>query len=288
MNQLIRLGVKNIIASLILIMCMGGTHAQENGFNIAAIRVEGPLTSDKAMIVALSGLSVGQTINIPGQEVTQAIKLLWKQGLFSNIDIQAERYQGKSVFLLIKLEEKPRITKYKITGIKKGDIDELRPKLELRAGSILNDQLETNIQNIVRNYYKEKAFIYPKIQIEKVADSTIANGVAIQIKIDRGYKYVVKDIVFIDNEKASTSSLKKEMKENKTQAGIQLLEMFRFKKHLANPGWTWYDYLGAITPKNIKNYASEFIQPNIFVGAKYKPDELKQADFASIKDHYAA
>jgi outer membrane protein assembly factor BamA len=102
MNQLIRLGVKNIIASLILIMCMGGTHAQENGFNIAAIRVEGPLTSDKAMIVALSGLSVGQTINIPGQEVTQAIKLLWKQGLFSNIDIQAERYQGKSVFFTYK------------------------------------------------------------------------------------------------------------------------------------------------------------------------------------------
>ena len=208
MNTLIRLNKYNITLLFVLWTACAHLSAQDNTFNIAAIRVEGPVTTDKAMIVALSGLSVGQTINIPGQEVTQAIKLLWKQGLFSNIDIQSERYQGKNVFLLIKLEEKPRITKYKILGVKKGDIDELRPKLELRAGSILNDQLETNIQNIVRNYYKEKSFIYPKVILSRVADSSIPNGVAIQIKIDRGFKYVVKDIVFIDNNKASTSTLK--------------------------------------------------------------------------------
>jgi|694.fasta_scaffold02560_2 outer membrane protein insertion porin family len=287
MNTLIRLNKYNITLLFVLWTACAHLSAQDNTFNIAAIRVEGPVTTDKAMIVALSGLSVGQTINIPGQEVTQAIKLLWKQGLFSNIDIQSERYQGKNVFLLIKLEEKPRITKYKILGVKKGDIDELRPKLELRAGSILNDQLETNIQNIVRNYYKEKSFIYPKVILSKVTDSSIPNGVAIQIKIDRGFKYVVKDIVFIDNNKASTSTLKKAMKENKTQASAQLGELFKFKKHLSNPGWDWYDYLGSLTPKNIKNYISEFVQPNIFTGAKYKPEELKQADFASIKEQYA-
>ena len=288
MNKLIQFSKYNFFLAFLFSVCLGQIKSQENEYNIAAIRVEGPVTTDKAMVVALSGLSVGQTIRIPGQEVTQAIKLLWKQGLFSNIDIQAELYQGKSVFLLIKLEEKPRITKYKITGVQKGDIEELRPKLELRAGSILNDQLETNIQNIVRNYYKEKSFIYPKISLTKTADSSIPNGVAIHINIDRGFKYVVKDIVFIDNDKASTSSLKKAMKENKTQANVNLLEMLKFKKHLANPGWNWYDYLGVISPSNIKNYVSEFIQPNIFTGAKYKPEELKQADFASIKDQYAS
>lgn len=287
MNTLIRLNKYYITLLFVLWTACAHLSAQDNAFSIAAIRVEGPVTTDKAMIVALSGLSVGQTINIPGQEVTQAIKLLWKQGLFSNIDIQSERYQGKNVFLLIKLEEKPRITKYKILGVKKGDIDELRPKLELRAGSILNDQLETNIQNIVRTYYKEKSFIYPKVILSRDADSSIPNGVAIQIKIDRGYKYVVKDIVFLDNNKVSTSALKKAMKENKTQASAQLGELFKFKKHLSNPGWNWYDYLGSLTPKNIKNYISEFVQPNIFTGAKYKPEELKQADFASIKEQYA-
>lgn len=265
-----------------------GVVAQDENYNIAAIRVEGAQTVDKAVVVALSGLSVGQTIQIQGTEAANAIKLLWKQGLFSYIDIVAERYQGKSVFLLIKVEEKPRVTKYKITGIKKGDIDEIRPKLELRAGAILNDQLETNIHNIVRNYYKEKAFIYPKIEVTKTPDSSIPNGVSLHIHIDRGYKYVVKDIAFINNENASSSALKKSMKENKAEAKFQLLEMFKFKKHLANEGWTWYDYLGAISPTNIKTYASEFIQPNVFTGAKYKPEELKQADFASLKDHYAS
>lgn len=262
--------------------------AQETNYSIAAIRVEGAQTLDKAMVIALSGLSVGQSIQIPGQEAANAVKLLWKQGLFSQIDIQAERYQGQNVFLLIKVEEKPRITKYKITGIKKGEIDELRPKLELRAGAIFNDQLETNIRNIVKNFYKEKSFIHPVISIKKQADSSIANGIALHIDIDRGYKYIVNDIEFIDNEKASTSSLKKAMKENKSVAKLQFPELLKFKKHLSNVGWTWYDYLGAITPTNLKNYLSEFVQPNVFTGAKYKPEELKQADFASIKEHYAS
>lgn len=274
-----------------LITCLLFTlviQAQDLQYTIAAIRVQGTKTLDNSMVVALSGMRVGQTIEIPGQEAATAIKLLWKQGLFSHIDIVAERYQGNNVFLLIKVEEKPRVSRYKISGIKKSDIEDIRPKLELRTGSILNDQLETNIYNIVRNFYKEKGFIHPKIIVTKTPDTIVQNGVTLDININRGYKYKVKDIVFIDNEKATSTELKKSMKENKAEARFQLVEMLRFKKHLDNPGWTWYDYLGKLTPTNILRYASEFTQPNVFSSAKFKPEELKQADFAAIKEHYAS
>lgn len=266
----------------------GVSSAQEKDYQIAAIKVSGTRTLDNALIISLSGLRVGQSIRIPGQDAANAIRLLWKQGLFSHIDVQAERYQGDNVFLKIVVEEKPRLSRYKISGIKKGEIDDLRPKMELRSGVIFNDNLETNIYNIVNAYYKEKGFVRPVINIKKSNDTILPNSVALDINIDRGYRYKVRDIHFVDNKNVAAQTLRKAMKENKAEAKFDLKEMFRFKRHLANPGYNWYDYLGYIRPTNILGYASEFIRPNIFNAAKYKPEELKQADFAAIKDAYAA
>jgi outer membrane protein insertion porin family len=283
--------MKFLIRSIVFVLVVlfyNSSKAQGKEFQIAAIKVTGTKTLDNAMIVALSGLRVGQTINIPGQEAANAIRLLWKQGLFSNIDIQAERYQGQNVFLKIYVEEKPRISRYKITGIKSGEIDDIRPKLELRSGSIYNDNMEANIFNIINAYYKEKGFIHPKIEVIKSPDSIIPNSVALDVRIDRGYRYKVQNIEFLGNNNVGSKILRGAMAENKAAAKFDLLEMLKFKKHLNNPGWTWFDYLGHIRPKNILTYASEFISPNIFNAAKYKPEELKQADFASIKQAYAA
>lgn len=269
-------------------LCYGSVTAQEKTYQIAGIKVSGAKTLDNTLIISLSGLRVGQSITIPGPDASNAIKQLWKQGLFSNIDIQAERYLGENIFLIIKVEEKPRISRYRITGVKKGDIDDLRPKLELRSGTIFNDHMETNIHNIVNNYYKEKGFIHPQVRIAKSADTLIPNSVALDIKIDKGYRYKVTDFVFLGNNNAPSKVLRKSLKENKPAAKFDIFEMFKFKKHLGNVGWTWYDYLGNITPHNVYNYASEFIRPNIFNAAKYKPEELRQTDFAAIKDQYAA
>lgn len=274
-----------IIFSILRFQCI---IAQNNEFEIAAIRVEGTTTLDKAIITSLSGLRIGQTISIPGQESAEAIKLLWKQGLFSNIDIIAERYDGKKVFLLLKVEEKPRIGRYQILGIKKGEVDDLRPKLDIRSGAVLNENLSTSIKNTIKSYYKEKGFIYPQIVVNTSSDTFIKNGVLVTINIERGYKYKVKDINFLGNENASSKNLKKSMTENKESAKIDLNGFFQFKKNLGNEGWTWYDYLGALSPKNIMAYSSEFINPNIFRGAKFKPEELKQSDKRAIREYYSS
>ena len=275
-------------ALVILLASNSQVFSQEKDYTIAAIKVSGAKTLDNSLIVSFSGLRVGQTITIPGQDAANAIKQLWKQGLFSNIDIQVERFQGDNAFLIIVVEEKPRISRYKITGIRKGEIEDLRPKLELRSGTILNDHMETNIYNIITAYYKEKGFIHPKIEVTKRKDSIIPNGVSLNIDIDRGYRYKIKEVVFIHNENVNSKGLRKSMKENKPAAKFELIEMLKFKKHLGNKGWTWYDYLGNLRPKNVMNYMSEFIRPNIFNAAKYKPEELKQTDFASIKEEYAS
>lgn len=274
-----------LVCSLLMFV---GVYSQETEYEVAAIRVEGTTTLDNSIIVSLSGLRIGQTISIPGQDCANAIKLLWKQGLFSHIDIIAERYMGKKVFLLLKVEEKPRISRYQILGIKKGEVDDLRPKLDIRSGTVLNENLSTAIKNTIRDYYKEKGFIYPITTVSTSKDTFIKNGVLVSINIDRGYKYKVKDITFMGNNHASNQSLKKAMAENKESAKFDIKRFLEFKKNLGNEGWTWYDYLGHISPKNIFAYASEFINPNIFRGAKFKPEELKQADKRGIREYYSS
>ena len=54
------------------------------------IAVDGIPNFDSAMLVRLSGLTVGETISIPGDEITKAIKRYWKNGLFSNVAIRVD------------------------------------------------------------------------------------------------------------------------------------------------------------------------------------------------------
>ena len=57
-------------------------------YEIAGIKVEGTQKSyEDYVVIGLSGLSVGQVISIPGEEITDACKRYWRHGLFSNVRI---------------------------------------------------------------------------------------------------------------------------------------------------------------------------------------------------------
>ena len=54
---------------------------------IGGIAVEGAKGTEDYVIIGLSGLSNGQQITVPGQEITDALKRYWKNGLFSDVKI---------------------------------------------------------------------------------------------------------------------------------------------------------------------------------------------------------
>ena len=53
-------------------------------YEIAGITVTGIDSYEDHVLIGLSGLSVGQVVEIPGDDITAAIKRYWKHGLFSN------------------------------------------------------------------------------------------------------------------------------------------------------------------------------------------------------------
>ena len=81
-------------------------------YEIGGITVTGVKYLDPQVLVMISGLQVGETIEVPGDKITNAIRKLWDQGLFEDINITCTSKIGRKIFLNIDLKERPRISKF--------------------------------------------------------------------------------------------------------------------------------------------------------------------------------
>jgi outer membrane protein insertion porin family len=134
-------------------------------YEIADIRVEGARNLDGRILITLSGLAKGDKIKVPGEEIPKAIKTLWKQKLFTNVSIEAERITSDKIYLVIKVEERPRISRYSLRGIKNSESEELRKKLDLRAGQIFTENMRSMTINTCKNYFIDKGFLSVEVTV---------------------------------------------------------------------------------------------------------------------------
>ena len=75
-------------------------------YEIAGIEVEGADSYEDFVLIGFSGLAVGDKVEIPGPQITKAVKRFWKQGLFSNVQIKAGKIEGNKIWLVIVLEQR--------------------------------------------------------------------------------------------------------------------------------------------------------------------------------------
>lgn len=93
----------------------------ENGkyYTLADISVTGKVDYNEQTVVTFTGLEKGQRILIPGEEISGAIKKLWKLGLFNDVNFYVNKIEGDSIYLELNLNELPKLQDVKIQGIKK-------------------------------------------------------------------------------------------------------------------------------------------------------------------------
>ena len=207
---------------------LGGSGLSQNTeYEIGAIVVNGSSNLDKDLVILLSGLSVGDKINIPGEELSKAIKKLWKQKLFEDIDIYVTQKQGKIVFLEIRLKELPKLSKFAFSGVKKSKKDDLREKIQLSRGQIVTENLMINTKNIIREYYIEKGYLNAGVDISQQRDTTENQAVILNIHVKRGKRVRIRDIHFQGNSAITDQKLRKAMKETKKKG---LFPLFKSSK----------------------------------------------------------
>lgn len=203
-------------------------------YEIGGITVVGVRFLDNFALVKLTGLEVGDKIQVPGDKISGAIKKLWVQGLFDDIAVNIKKVDGNLIFLEVVLRERPRLSRFSFSGIKKTEADEIREKIKLVSGKVLNDNLLNNTENLIKKYYAEKGYLNAKIDLIQTPDSLLLNSVMLKIKIDRNERVKISEIKITGNKELSTKKIKKLMKETKERAVYKIFTSSKYQEKLYN------------------------------------------------------
>ncbi len=166
-------------------------------YEIGGIQFTGIQYLDETVLKNIAGLQIGDSVFIPGEKITQALQKLWDQGLFSNITVYLTKTIGNTAFLNFELKERPRLSKFSFTGIKKGEADEIREKIRLVRGNQVTENIIATTKHIIRKHFYEKGFYNCQINVEQTLDSLLPNHVILTFHIEKGNKFKVSDIEFI-------------------------------------------------------------------------------------------
>ncbi len=186
---------------------------------IGGLTVTGTETFDKNILTMISGLTLGQTISIPGDEIKSAMQKIWKQKMFSNIEIRCTGILDGKIYLNINVTERPRLSKFSIRGLKKNETKNLREEMTLQTNQIITENLMNKTRKEIRKYYEEKGFYNVKIDISKVDDPEKPNFQMLNIDVKKGKrvkleKYVISGISALE-EKQIRRMLKPKQKYKK-------------------------------------------------------------------------
>ncbi len=203
-------------------------------YEIGGITVVGVRFLDNFALVKLTGLEVGDKIQVPGDKISGAIKKLWVQGLFDDIAINIRKVDGNLIFLEVVLKERARLSRFSFSGIKKTEADEIREKIKLVSGKVLNDNLLNNTENLIKKYYAEKGYLNAKVDLIQSPDSLLLNSVMLKIKIDRNERVKIAEIKITGNKELSEKKIKKLMKETKERAVYKIFTSSKYQEKLYN------------------------------------------------------
>ena len=201
-------------------------------YEIAGITVSGIDNYEDYVLIGLSGLSVGQVITIPGEEITAAVKRYWKHGLFSNVSITVEKTVGNQAYLNIALAQRPRLSKINYSGVKKSEQEDLEAKLSFREGNQITPNMIDLAKKVIKRYFDDKGFKNADIAIIQRDDIAEPNHLILDINIDKKEKVKVNKIYISGNSALNEKQLKWAMK--KTNEKGNWRHFFRPKKFIDN------------------------------------------------------
>lgn len=201
-------------------------------YEIAGIKVTGVDNYEDYIIIGYSGLAVGQRIDIPGDEITNAAKRFWHQGLFSKVQIKVNKIYGNKAWLEFVLRQQPRVSVINYVGMKKGEQKDITEKLGLQVGNQMTPNIADRIKMIVEKYFKDKGFEKVTCEVNQREDLSKQNEVIVDIVVDKHSKIKVHKIYIDGNQVLSDGRIKRTMK--KTNEKGSLIKLFSQKKFVAS------------------------------------------------------
>ncbi len=199
-------------------------------YTVGGVKIEGNTYLGRDQIMQLSGIRVGEKVTIPGDQVSNIVNRLWQQRYFKDVSIAIDSLSSArdTVWLAIKIVERPRVSQWIFSGVKSSERKEIQERVNLRRGGSFSEYVQKTTEDIIKRYFREKGFEEVKVTTDVKKDTVVKNAIKVNFTIDRGPKVRVKDINFTGgNSDISEYRLAKSMKKTKSH---KIYNFFHSKK----------------------------------------------------------
>lgn len=203
--------------------------ATHQHYILGGITVDGVTNYDQDYLVNISGLNVGQTYEIPGPDISEAVQRYWNQKAYSNVQILADSIVGNKIFLRVLLTSQPRISSINYTGVKKGEREDCEKIIALQPGMQITTDMVNRAEHYIKRHFEEKGFKNCEVNIAQREDVTSENSVIVDININKNEKVKIKKIFMTGVPEKQVGKLKRAMKKTRERS---IRTFFTAKKFL--------------------------------------------------------
>ena len=188
-------------------------------YYVGGVSVDGNHYFSDQQIISLTGLQKGMRVTVPSDDLSSIVSRLWMQRYFENVAIEVDHLSADrdSAYFKICIKERPRVSRWLFTGVKKGEKKDLDERLNLRRGGEFSDYVAKTSTDIIKRFYADKGFLNCKVDVQTKKDSVIKNAIRVTFAVDRGSKVKIRDIHFDGTEGFSEFALSRSMKKTKAK-----------------------------------------------------------------------
>ena len=212
------------------LLAQTSTFEKGKRYMIDSIEVVGLKTYNAKTVISYSGLQKGQTIQVPGEDISKVINKLWKLEFFSDINFYVTRVDGDKIDLQLEIKELPTLSDVKIEGLRKSKAETIIKETELTSGKKLSESFLTNTKNYIVNKYKKNGYLNTKVTLNTIPDDTVpgTNNLKMVVKVDRGSPVKIKYIDFEGNEVFGAAKLRMKLKKTKKRFPLRFWKKSKF------------------------------------------------------------
>ena len=241
-------------------------------YTIGGITLTGVHYLDTSIVMSIANIQVGDKVLIPGGDLfSKAIQSLWRQKLFSDIQIYITKVQDDKVWIEINVTERPRLGNFKFEGIRKTEIDDLQGKVGLVKQTIITENMKRRAVEVITKYYVDKGYKNVTVNISIQKDPAFVNSEMLTFQIDKGKKTHIDNIFFNGNDNVPSIKLKKQMKGTKEMTKISLFPSKDVSPYGADSTEKFGEYIkdwGFLTPSKTKALLDPYFRFKLFSSAK--------------------
>ncbi len=259
---------------------------QPQTYIVGGVLVDGNTHFAAQQIISLTGLQKGMKLTVPSDDITSILQRLWGQRYFEDVAMEIDHLSeaGDSAWFKIVIKERPRVSSWLFSGVKKSEEKDLRERLGLRRGGEFSEYVSSTSVGIIKKYYSEKGFLNCDVDVQTQKDTIIKNAIRVNFAVDKGEKVRIRDINFEGNEGVSDFKLEWAMKKTKAK---KIYNFFSSKKF--NEKEYPQDKLNLISKFNEAGYRdARIIKDSIYyvepgrLGIDFKFDQGKKYYFRDI------